>query len=212
MWKFHREGAPPSFPTRNLVHALQTKGRTALILRRTMPIWRSVLLAAWVVWLLDVATKTWALASLEGSNPRKVLGSFLQFTFTRNSGAAFSMATGGAIFLSIFGIVVVGFIAIWASRITSRHWAIVMGLVLGGTLGNLTDRIFRSTHGAFNGQVIDWIELPHWPIFNLADSAIVIAALLALVFSLRNIAPIHRIGPDSNAELHLKDGEGTHGA
>lgn len=64
-----------------------------------------------------------------------------------------------------------------------------MGLVLGGSLGNLTDRIFRGGGGAFRGHVIDWIALPHWPIFNLADSAIVIAAVLATFLSFRNVTP-----------------------
>jgi signal peptidase II len=172
------------------VHGVQAERRTALTLRVARPIWGSVLLAAWLVWLLDVGTKTWALSYLGARGPIKVLGTFLQFTLTKNSGAAFSVATGGAVFLATFGFIVVFFIAYWARRITSSRWALVLGLVLGGTLGNLTDRTFRGGNGAFRGKVIDWIELPHWPIFNVADSAIVIAALLAVVLALRNIAPV----------------------
>jgi len=71
-------------------------------------------------------------------------------------------------------------------------WLIAMGLLLGGVLGNLTDRIFRQP-GFLSGYVIDWIEIPHWPVFNLADSAITVAAVLALVLSLRNIAPITEV-------------------
>jgi len=172
------------------MHALQTKGRTALILRRKGPIWFSLLLAAWIIWGIDVATKTWALSNLEGRPNKKILGSFLQFTFTRNSGAAFSFATSGTIFLTTFALLVAILIGVWARKITSRPWAVVLGLVLGGTLGNLTDRIFRGTGGAFQGEVIDWIQLPHWPIFNVADSAIVIAAGIALILSFANIPPI----------------------
>jgi signal peptidase II len=62
-------------------------------------------------------------------------------------------------------------------------------LVLGGVLGNLTDRIFREP-GFLQGHVIDWIQLPRWPVFNVADSAIVIAAVMAIILTIRNIAPI----------------------
>lgn len=187
------------------MHALQSEGRTALILRRKQPIWSQVLLAAWFVWLVDVGSKTWALIYLEGKEPLKIIGTFLQFTLTKNSGAAFSFATSGTIFLTTFGLIVVVLIGFWARRITSRPWAIALGLVLGGTLGNLTDRTFRGGQGrgAFRGEVIDWIALPHWPIFNVADSAIVIAAVIAMVLSLRNIAPI---SPKS------EDKEGPNGA
>jgi len=178
------------------VHGLQAERRTALKLRHKQPIWSTVLLAAWLVWLLDVATKSWALIYLDGKEPVKILGTFLQLTLTKNAGAAFSVATGGTVFLTTFGFFVVVFIGYWARRITSRPWAIALGLVLGGTLGNLTDRTFRGGGGAFAGKVIDWIALPHWPIFNVADSAIVVAALIAVVLALRNIAPISPKGED----------------
>jgi signal peptidase II len=159
-------------------------------LRHKQPIWISVLLSAWLIWLLDVGTKSWAVIYLEGKEPLKILGTFLQLSLTKNSGAAFNVATGGTVFLTTFGFLVLVVIGYWARRITSRAWAITLGLVLGGTLGNLTDRTFRGGGGAFRGKVIDWIELPHWPIFNVADSAIVIAALIAVGLALRNVAPI----------------------
>ena len=174
------------------MHALQTEGRTALTLRRKYPIWGSVLLVAALIWAIDFATKNWAINYLEGQNPRKILGSFLQFTFTKNSGAAFSFATKGTILLTLFSIVVILAIGYWSPRLTSRRWGLVLGLVLGGTLGNLSDRIFRANGGTgvLKGEVIDWIQLPHWPVFNLADSSIVVAAVIASYLSLRNIAPI----------------------
>ncbi|MEK6649124.1 MAG: signal peptidase II [Actinomycetota bacterium] len=159
-------------------------------MRYKQPIWSSVLLSAWFVWLADVGSKTWALIYLEGREPVKIIGTFLQLALTKNSGAAFSFATNGTVFLTTFGLLVVVLIGFWTRRITSRPWAIALGLVLGGTLGNLTDRTFRSGHGAFRGEVIDWIALPHWPTFNVADSAIVIAAVVAMILSFRNIAPI----------------------
>lgn len=160
-------------------------------MRRKYPIWGSVLLVAALVWATDFVTKNWALNYLAGKEPRKIIGNFLKLTFTKNSGAAFSFATGGTILLAAFAILVILTIGYWAPRITSRRWGVVLGLVLGGTLGNLSDRIMRANvgTGAMKGQVIDWIELPHWPVFNLADSSIVIAAVIASYLSIRNISP-----------------------
>ncbi len=161
-------------------------------MRRDGPIWIRVLLVAWLVWLLDVGSKTWALAVLENKEPKKILGNFLSLSLTKNSGAAFSIATSGTALLATFAILVICAIGYWARRLTSLPWANVFGLALGGTLGNLTDRIFRGSPqpGAFRGQVIDWIVLPHWPVFNLADSAIVIAAVISAILSIRNVSPI----------------------
>ena len=146
------------------------------------------------VWLIDIATKEWALSYLEGRPSIKILGDFLTLTFVKNSGAAFSMGESGTFFLSLFAIFVIFAIGFWMQKVTSRAWALVLALVLGGALGNLTDRAFRgdsgqSPKGAFQGRVIDWIALPNWPIFNVADSAIVIAALLATFLTFRNVSP-----------------------
>ena len=96
----------------------------------------------------------------------------------RNSGAAFSLGTGFTIILTAVALAVVVVIARAASRLTSRGWAVALGLVLGGALGNLGDRLFRAP-GVGRGHVVDWISLfgpfdKYWPIFNLADSAIVV--------------------------------------
>ena len=176
------------------MHGLQTEGRTALTLRRKYPIWGSVLLVAALVWATDFVSKNWAIHYLEGREPRKLLGNLLHLTFTKNSGAAFNFAPSGTIFLAVFAILVIGIIGYWTPKITSRKWGVVLGLLLGGSLGNLTDRILRANVGTgpMKGQVIDWIALPHWPVFNLADSSIVVAALIASYLSLRNISPVNR--------------------
>lgn len=151
--------------------------------------WRSLYLIAWVVWLIDLGTKVWAEKVLSSRANIEIIGSFLQLTFVRNSGAAFSIGTGKTIIFTIFALVVLILIARFAPQITSRGWAGVCGLVLGGILGNLTDRIFRAP-SFLQGHVIDWIALPNWPVFNVADSAIVIAAGLAFLLTIRNVSPI----------------------
>ena len=146
-------------------------------------------LIAWAIWLIDLATKSWALANLDSRNPVKIIGSFLQLTLIKNSGAAFSFAEGATVLFTIFACVVVAAISYFAPKITSKGWSVVLGLALGGILGNLSDRIFREP-GFFTGHVIDWIELPNWPVFNIADSAIVVAAAIAVFLSIKNISPI----------------------
>jgi len=152
---------------------------------------RRLFATAWTIWLFDFLTKIWALSALT-SSPRHILGSNLQFVLVKNSGAAFSFATGFTLFFSLLALSVVVVITYYAPRITSQGWLAALGLLLGGVLGNLTDRIFRHP-GFLNGYVIDWIQIPHWPVFNLADSAITVAALIAFTLSLRNISPITRV-------------------
>jgi len=150
---------------------------------------RYIFSIAWIIFVLDFLTKSWALSYLAGKKDIHVIGSFLKLTFVKNSGAAFGIATGATIILSLFAIAVGATIIRYAAQVNSRGWIVVMGLVLGGVMGNLTDRIFRSP-GFLRGHVIDWIEIPHWPVFNIADSAIFIATGVAIVLTARNISPI----------------------
>jgi signal peptidase II len=168
---------------------VQAEGRTALKVRR----WRTLFSVAWAVWVLDLATKIWAVNNLSYKSNIKVIGEFFQLTFVRNSGAAFSFAAGATIFLSLFGLIVMSVILYYSPHITSRGWAVVLGLVLGGILGNMVDRIFREP-GVLRGHVIDWMQLPNWPVFNIADTAIVSAAVIAMVLTARNIPPITKVG------------------
>lgn len=155
-------------------------------MRRTSLLQRLFALA-FFIWALDFLTKNWAVENLSAA-PRKIIGSFLQLTLLRNPGAAFSMATSFTIVFTTISIAVALFIMRYAARITSPGWAYVAGLVLGGVLGNLTDRIFREP-GFLYGHVIDWIEVPNWPIFNVADSSISIAAGIAILLTIKNISP-----------------------
>ena len=156
--------------------------------------WRSLYLTAWVVWLIDLGTKVWAVEVLSSRANVKVIGSFLQLTFVQNSGAAFGIGAGSTIIFTFFALAVLIFITRYALQITSKGWALVCGLVLGGILGNLTDRIFREP-SFLQGHVIDWIQIPNWPVFNIADSAIVIAAVIAIILTIRNISPITPTDP-----------------
>ena len=151
---------------------------------------------ALLIWSIDFLTKNWALENLTSAS-RKVIGTFLQVTLHKNPGAAFNFATGFTIVFTSISIAVLLFIAFYSPRIISKWWSVVAGLVLGGVLGNLTDRIFREP-GFLYGHVIDWIELPNWPIFNVADSAIVIAAVIAFILTVKNIHPTAFIKPGEN--------------
>ena len=151
--------------------------------------WKRLYAIAWAVWLFDYATKSWAVNSLDSRNPVEVIGEFLQLTVYKNPGAAFSLAEGFTIIFTLIAISVVGVIGYYSTKITSKGWSIVLGLALGGILGNLSDRIFREP-GFFVGHVIDWIQIPNWPVFNLADSAIVVASAIAVILSVRNISPM----------------------
>jgi signal peptidase II len=149
---------------------------------------RRIFLTAWTIWLFDFATKHWAISAFD-SQPQKIFGDLLSFTLVRNSGAAFSFATGFSIFFALLALAVVAAVVYYAKQITSSGWQLTAGLLLGGVLGNLTDRIFREP-GWLSGHVIDWIQIPNWPVFNLADCAIVTAAAISFALTLRNIPPI----------------------
>jgi signal peptidase II len=114
---------------------------------------------------------------------------FLKLELSFNTGAAFGLGANGAgVLLGLFAIVVSATAFYYAPKITNKYWALVLALVIGGALGNLTDRAFNSP-GFLRGSVTDWIVLPNWPNFNVADSAIVCAAILAFVLAFKNIPP-----------------------
>ena len=141
--------------------------------------------AAGVV-LLDQVTKIIAVARLEGEPPIQVIGEWLQLTFVRNSGAAFSLAGNYTIVISVLAIVVAVAIVRTARTLTNVWWAVVLGGILGGALGNLIDRIFREP-APFRGHVVDFLELPNWPVFNVADMALVGSAILAVILSVKGV-------------------------
>ncbi|MGI9004682.1 MAG: signal peptidase II [Streptosporangiaceae bacterium] len=142
---------------------------------------------ALVVLVTDIITKAVVVATLENRAPVRLLGGLLQLRVTRNPGAAFSI--GGPSVTVVFALIALGvivFILRTSRRIKSLAWTITLGLLLGGATGNLTDRIFRWP-GPFRGWVVDWIQLPHWPVFNVADSCIVCGGVLAVLLAVRGV-------------------------
>jgi signal peptidase II len=143
-------------------------------------------LVAVATYLLDQTTKYFATRHLAPDRPRRVVGGLLELNLSRNAGAAFSTGRGYTVALSLVALAVVAVILRVARRLRSARWAVTMGLILGGALGNVSDRLFRAP-GPFRGHVVDFLELPHWPIFNVADMAICTAAVLFVALSLRGV-------------------------
>ncbi|WP_442785186.1 signal peptidase II [Amycolatopsis sp. H20-H5] len=147
-----------------------------------------VFLFAALLWAVDLLTKSLVVANLEGREPVKILGGLIYLQLIRNPGAAFSMATGLTWVLALVAIAVVVAIVWLSRRLRSVGWAIGLGLVLAGALGNLTDRVFRAP-GPLQGHVVDFISAfaPNgegWAIFNIADSAICVGGVLIVLLSL----------------------------
>lgn len=135
----------------------------------------------------DQFSKALVTANLTLRQPTEVLGELLQFVFVKNSGAAFSLASGSTWIFSIAAAAVTIFIIIFARRIRSLAWAVLFGMLLGGTLGNLTDRLFREP-GFGVGHVIDFIQVWGFPaIFNIADIFIVSSMGLFIILSVRGV-------------------------
>ncbi|MGK8508519.1 signal peptidase II [Nocardia asiatica] len=149
---------------------------------------RTLLVLAAVVLGLDLLTKTIAVARLTPGDPVPIIGDFARLSLVRNPGAAFSMATGMTWLLTLVAAaVVVGVVRI-GRTLRSLGWAIGLGLVLGGALGNLMDRLFRAP-GPLQGHVVDFVAVGWWPVFNVADSAIVCGAILLVVLTVLGFEP-----------------------
>jgi signal peptidase II len=131
----------------------------------------------------DAISKAVVVADLAGRPPVRLLGGLLTLRLLRNSGAAFSIGTSMTLVFTAIAAGVIIFILRVARRLRSLPWAVTLGLLLGGATGNLADRLFRGP-APLRGSVVDWIQLPHWPVFNLADSAIVCGGVLAVLLAL----------------------------
>lgn len=152
--------------------------------------------AFWV--LLDQATKWWAESALTRGESVPLVGELLQLHLAYNPGAAFSLGTGMTGVLTVVATAVVVVIIWQALRTRSLPWALTLGLLLGGAVGNLVDRYFRAP-GPGRGHVVDFLALPNFPVFNMADIGISVAAVLIVLLALRGYLP------DGTREVSTKD-------
>jgi signal peptidase II len=138
----------------------------------------TAVVAAAVV-LADQLTKNWALEALEGGRVIDVVWT-LRFNLAFNSGMAFSQAQGAGPIIGILALVVIVLLLVTVGRTGGRLGAVATGLVIGGALGNVCDRLFRSGEGFLRGEVVDFIDLQWWPVFNIADMAVTIGGILLI--------------------------------
>ncbi len=157
------------------MHGLQETRRAG-----ALGLYVALLVTAAAVVVSDQFTKSLALEGL-ADGPIDLVEGALTLRLTFNPGGAFGVLQGVPNFFLISTVVIVVLILFWTRTVESRKWAIPLGLVLGGGLGNLADRLFRDT----NGQVVDFVDLYVWPVFNLADSAISIGVVVLLIMSFR---------------------------
>ncbi|NJP51071.1 signal peptidase II [Streptomyces sp. SBST2-5] len=137
---------------------------------------------------LDLISKMIVVARLEHHEPIEIIGDWLRLEAIRNAGAAFGFGEAFTVIFTVIAATVIVVIVRLARKLYSLPWAIALGLLLGGALGNLTDRIFRSP-GVFKGAVVDFIAPKHFAVFNLADSAIVCGGILIVLLSFRGLDP-----------------------
>ncbi|WP_371830171.1 signal peptidase II [Rhodococcoides kroppenstedtii] len=187
-----------------------TEDRTATRPLRT----RRLLTVAAVVLAADLLTKIAAVAFIEPGRPVSIVGDTVELVLYRNPGAAFSIATGMTWVLTLVAVaVVIGVIKI-GRTLRSPWWALGLGLILGGALGNLIDRFFRSP-GPLQGHVVDFVSVGWWPVFNVADSSIVCGAVLLVALSLFGVEPDgsrRRDEADTESEAEAGGRSGQSGA
>ena len=177
-----------------------------------------------VAFAADLATKMLVVRHLPGHGPVHLVGDLLKLELARNPGAAFSTGTSHTAIISVIAIVAAVVVVWFIAKLRSMGWAFALGLLLAGILGNLSDRLFRSP-GPFRGHVVDFIALPHWPVFNVADMCINVAAVLILILAWRGVrlgggkAPAAAVGvpgvsgvsdeaaPEQDAESEGQKGE-----
>jgi signal peptidase II len=144
-----------------------------------------VFLVAAVVVLLDQVAKAVALNQLQVGESVEVLGP-LSWTLVMNTGAAFGLAQGQTVLITVLAVGISVLIALWARRLFSTPWAVALGLMLGGSIGNLVDRVLRDPE-PFRGAVVDFIDLGIWPVFNVADMGVVCGAAAVVLLSVLGV-------------------------
>lgn len=143
-------------------------------------------LVAVAAYAADQVSKLVAVDRLEGRPDVSVVGDLLQLNLVYNPGAAFSAGAGLTPLITVVAIVATFVVLFYARRIGTATWAVALGLLLAGITGNLTDRLLRKP-GIGRGHVVDFLELPNWPVFNIADICINVAAGLIIVQAIRGV-------------------------
>jgi signal peptidase II len=166
--------------------------------RPTRARWPLLLGVTAAVLALDQLTKWWAVESLRARTIELVWT--LQLKLTINHGAAFSITEGRGAIISLLALVIVAVLLRSGRHATRPAMAIAIGMVLGGALGNLSDRAFRAGEGFLGGGVVDFVDLQWWPVFNVADSAIVAGAILLFFVQWRDEAADDRRGTATGGE------------
>ncbi len=145
-----------------------------------------LLVVASIVVILDQATKIVAVEWLGDGRVVPIIDGIFRFRLIRNPGAAFGLGVNFTVLLAVIVMIVIGVILGMTRRLTSLPWAIALGGMLGGAVGNLVDRLLREP-GPMRGHVVDFLELTHWPVFNIADAAVVGGAIMIAILSLRGV-------------------------
>jgi signal peptidase II len=199
-----REAGEPAAPA-----PLQLTPETPLTAPRRLRLLVSV---AAVVLVLDIVTKVLAVRLLPPGQPVSIIGDTVTWTLVRNSGAAFSMATGYTWVLTLIATGVVVGIFWMGRRLVSPWWAVGLGMILGGAMGNLVDRFFRAP-GPLRGHVVDFLSVGWWPVFNVADPSVVGGAILLVVLSIFgfDFDTVGRRKSDEDAVGHRKADDDTVG-
>ncbi|TIC88631.1 signal peptidase II [Nocardioides sp. GY 10113] len=148
--------------------------------------WLLFVLVAAAMYGADQLTKYLAVEHLDGAPDKPLIGELLQLRLTYNPGAAFSLGTDLTVAITCLAVVATVTVLVISLRLRDRVWAVALGLLLAGIAGNLTDRLLREPQ-AFHGHVVDFLMLPNWPIFNVADICINLGAALVLVQVFRGV-------------------------
>lgn len=173
------------------------EGRDRRTPRRVAVLWWAAI--ALVLWGIDQGTKVWALNNLDWGEPEPFIGRLLQWHLIANPGAAFSLGAGHTWIFTLLSLGVLAFIIVTARRLRHRGWAVALGLITAGILGNVTDRLIREP-GFAVGHVIDFLQLPNWPIFNVADMCVTFGAITLIVVWFRT-----GLGPDGLPDQSDRD-------
>lgn len=137
---------------------------------------------ALVCWGLDQSTKAIVVAQVDPARPIRLVGGLLTVHLVRNAGAAFSLGENYTIVFTTLSALVLMFVLVGLlPRVTHIGWAVALGFLCGGILGNLTDRVVRPP-SPLRGHVVDFLQLPHWAIFNVADMCVCTAAVMIMIF------------------------------